>query len=51
MEDLQRRWVTERLSQVAFYLILGRQVKLLEQLRRDGDAASGPDPVKRLTRF
>lgn len=51
MEDLQRCWVTERLSQVAFNLILGRQVKLLEELRRDGDAASGPDPVECFSRF
>lgn len=41
--DLQRSRVTKRLSELALDLVLGRQVELLKQLRRNGNAAGRPD--------
>lgn len=46
--NLHRRWVTESLSEIASYLVLGRKIDLLEQLRRDGQAARGPDLPQRI---
>jgi hypothetical protein len=40
---LQRSWVAERLPQITVYLGLRREIQLLEQFRRDRDAAGGPN--------
>lgn len=44
---LQWCWVTKCLSQITFDGILRRQVELLEQLGRDGYAASCPNSLQR----
>jgi hypothetical protein len=40
---LQRRWVADRLPQITVYLVLRREIQLLEQFRRDRNTASSPD--------
>jgi hypothetical protein len=44
---LQWRWIANSLSQVALDLVQGREVDLLEELGRDGDAACGLDLAER----
>lgn len=46
LSDLQRSGVTESLTKFTLDLVLWRKVKLLEQLRRDGDATGGPDVLQ-----
>jgi|SRR5690242_5435154 len=43
VENLQRSGIAKCLSKLALHVVLGRKVKLLEELRRDGDAASSAD--------
>ena len=44
--NLQWCWVTKCLSQFSSYLVLRREVKLLEELGRDGDATCCLDFAK-----
>ena len=48
-ESIQRSRVTEGLTQIAFDLILGRQVQFLEEFRRYGDATCCPNLMERST--
>lgn len=46
--NLQWCRVTESLAEFAFHLVLRREVDLLEEFRRDGDAASSLDASESL---
>ena len=49
-KDLHWSWVTESLAEISSYSILGREIELLEEFRRDGDAASCADAAKSIFR-
>lgn len=42
----QGSWIAESLTEIAFDAILGREVELLKQLGREGDASSGADTLE-----
>ena len=46
--NLQWRWVTNGLSELTRDFVLRREIDLLEQLGRDGQAARGPDLPQRI---